>query len=317
MKIPEETTQALSERRQLPAEILPQLLVASPRDGQVCKRVFSNSQLIERFDKWLLICGFSVNTRSSYVRSVREFAVHLDERFLIFATAVDIRGFLAAKLDRGLSRVTINHAIWNLRSFFDFLHLGGLIQRNPARGVSAGKAPKRLPRVLSVEEVERLIAAARTDRDRAVLELFYATGCRISELRSLRIEDVDLAAQSILVRRGKGDKDRRVLYGRKAAEALDAHLGSRRLGSIFNVSTPALWRVVHLAARRAGLDGVHPHALRRSFATHMLEHGADLRCIQELLGHASLSETQKYTHLQISSLLRTHERCHPRKVETP
>jgi site-specific recombinase XerD len=224
---------------------------------------------------------------------------------------VDIREFLAARSDYGVSRVTIQNAVWNLRTFFDFL--GGLIQRNPARGVSAGKAPKRLPRVLTVEEVARLIVAARSHRDRAIIELFYATGCRVSELRSLRVEDLDLAAQSVLVRRGKGDKDRLVLYGRKAAEALETHLGSRRSGPIFKLCRTALWGIVRLAARRADLDGVHPHTLRHCFATHLLEHGADLRCIQELLGHASLVTTQKYTHLQISSLLRTHERCHPRK----
>ena len=298
--------------RQSRTEVFPPLRPVSPLEGQMCKRVFSNAQLIERFDKWLLVCGFSPNTRTGYVRTVRNFATHLDERFLIFATAVDIRGFLAARLSCGISRVTIQHTVWNLRSFFDFLHLGGLVQRNPARDVSSGKAPRRLPRVLSVEDVERLIAAARSHRDRAVIELLYATGCRVSELRTLRVEDVDLVAQSILVRRGKGGKDRLVLYGRKAAAALETHSGGRRSGPIFKLSRAALWSIVRRVAQGAGLEGVHPHTLRHSFATHLLERGADLRCIQELLGHTSLSTTQKYTHLQIESLRRTLEHFHPR-----
>lgn len=300
-------------RRQSGDEVLPVLSVASSLERQICRRVFSNAQLVELFDQWLLAgCGFSVNTRRSYVHTVRDFAGHLDERFLIFTTTVDIRAFLEAKLDRGISRATIQHAVWNLRVFFDFLGAGRLVQRNPARDVSPGKAPKRLPRVLGVDDIPRLISATRSPRDRAVIELFYASGCRLSELQTLRVEDVDLAAQSILVRRGKGNKDRRVLFGRKAAEALENHLGGRQSGSLFGVSGHTLWRIVHLAAERAGLEGVHAHTLRHSFATHLLESGADLRFIQELLGHSSLSTTQKYTHLQTSSLRRTHEKCHPR-----
>lgn len=297
-------------------ELVPPRRLPSPAGGQACKRIFSNGQLIEQFDKWLLECNFSVHTRSSYVRTVRDFAKHLDDRFLIFATNKDIREFLAARLDCGLARVTVQHTVWNLRSFFDFMHLGGLILRNPARGVSSSKAPQRLPRFLTEQEVELLIEAARSHRDLAVIELFYATGCRVSELRSLCVQDVDLIAQSILVRRGKGNKDRRVLYGRRAAEALEAYLRGRRSGPIFPLSRTGLWLIVRRCAQRAGIDGVHPHTLRHSFATHLLEHGADLRCIQELLGHASLSTTQKYTHLQTSILRRVHERCHPREDKT-
>ncbi len=191
---------------------------------------------------------------------------------------------------------------------------GGLTRDNPARQVDAGKIPQRLPRILSVEEVGQLItaAAAHSPRDRTIIELFYATGCRAGELQKLRVEDIHFGAKSILIRRGKGDRDRRVFFGDKAAEALKSYLGNSRYGSLFGVSTHALLKAVRRAADRAGLPGVHPHTLRHSFATHLLESCNDLRVIQELLGHSSVGTTQKYTHLQTAALRRTHGCCHPR-----
>ncbi len=279
----------------------------------VCRRIFSNAQLVEKFSVWLQGgCHRVPSTITGNARAVRAFATHLDGRSLLSATRSDVQGFLAAQLDRGISRVTMHHMLFALRAFYDFLLLGVLLRSNPARLVSVGKVPKRLPRVLSVEQVEQLIGAVESNRDRAILELFYATGCRRNELGDLRVEDINFNARSILVRRGKGDKDRRVLFGGKAAEALKTYLRDRRRGPVFGVCPATLWKVVRRAAKRANLEGVHPHTLRHSFATHLLEDGADLRAIQELLGHSSVGTTQHYTHLQTASLRNTLERFHPR-----
>jgi integrase/recombinase XerD len=289
-------------RTGLPSDALP-----------VCRRIFANAQLVEKFAVWLQGGCYCVpSTIGGYTRVVRRFADYLDGRSLTSAVRGDVQGFLAAQLDRGISRATLQHSVFALRALFDCLHLVGLVRINPARLVSAGQRPKRLPRFLNPEQVEQLLAAAKTERDRAVLELFYATGCRRNELRDLRVEDVDFNAESIRVRRGKGEKDRRVFFGERAAEALKTYLGDRRRGPIFGVCSRTLGKVVERAARRAHLEGVHPHTLRHSFATHLLESGADLRAIQELLGHSSVGTTQHYTHLQTASLRSTHERCHPR-----
>jgi|SRR5579859_106220 len=276
------------------------------------RRIFSSSQLIERFSVWLLGgCGRQLETRKRYTATVRRFAGSLDGRPLNLATPADVRAFLAAMFDRKLLRSTINGALFDLRVFYDFLILGGQARINPARQVAAGKAGSRLPRVLSVEEVEKLILAAYVPRDRAILEVFYATGCRLQEIADLRIENVHFHGRSATVL-GKGGKERIVLFGRKAAEALRAYVGDRRSGRLFELSADTLYRIVRRAARRAGIAGVHTHTLRHSFATHLLEASADLRFVQELLGHASVASTQKYTHLQTSALRNVLERCHPR-----
>ncbi|MBI3668752.1 MAG: tyrosine-type recombinase/integrase [Acidobacteria bacterium] len=291
------------------------ILVEVVRASPPCRRIFTNAQLIERFSTWLQVCGRAPATRVGYTRTARKFASYLEGRQFILATRADVLGFFVARLDCGSSRSSIQGALFGLRVFYDFLHLGELVRTNPARQVLAGKAPHRLPRVLSVEQVEQLIAAVKSDRDRAIIELLYATGCRRAELLGLRVEDVNLMArgvQSILVRRGKGDKDRIVLFGQKAREALKAYLDGRRNGRIFEMSYATVAKVVRCAARCAKLEGVTPHTLRHSFATHLLERGADLRAIQELLGHSSVSTTQRYTHLQTAALRDTIERCHPR-----
>lgn len=277
--------------------------------------ILSNDALVEKLATWLRAgCQLQPSTISGYIRTTRIFAAHLRGRSFISATSTDVREFLATLHARGIARATLQSSLFALRAFFDFLVLGKLIRTNPARQVSPGKKPKRLPHVLSVEDIERLVAAAKSPRDRTLIELLYATGCRRSEMQRLTVEDLDLAGKSILIRRGKGDKDRLVLYGQKAAKALKAHLGSRRSGPIFNLTARTLSRIVRTTAQNAGLQGVHAHTLRHCFATHLLERGADLRCVQELLGHSSLSTTQLYTHLQTSSLLSTHHRCHPRGV---
>ena len=300
-------------REALPGDRLPVSLVRPDAGRSFCRRIFSNAQLVEKFSVWLRAgCHRAPSTVASCTRTVRAFAIYLDERPLASGTRSDVQRFLAAQLNRGINRVTMRTMLFALRAFFDFLQLVDLVRVNPARQVSVGKLPERLPRVLSPEQVEQLIGAVESNRDRAILELFYATGCRRNELRDLRVEDINFNARSILVRRGKGDKDRRVLFGGKAAEALKTYLRARQRGPVFGVCPATLWKVVRRAARRANLEGVHPHTLRHSFATHLLERGADLRVIQELLGHSSVGTTQHYTHLQTASLRNTLERFHPR-----
>jgi len=260
----------------------------------------------------LLACGRARSTSVGYTRTVRNFAAYLNGRSLPSAARIDVQGFLAVLLDTGINRLTMQGALFNLRIFFDFLRLGGIVRVNPARLVSPGKAPKRLPRVLSIGEVEQLIKVASAPRDRAVLEFLYATGCRNAETTGLRIEDLHLRNRTAKVL-GKGNKERIVFLGAKAAEAVRAHLGNQQAGLVvFAISGSTLGKIVRRAAKRANLTGVTPHTLRHSFATHLLENGADLRAVQELLGHSSVLATQRYTHLQMTSLCSTLKRCHPR-----
>jgi site-specific recombinase XerD len=275
-------------------------------------RIFSNSQLVERFGIWLLGgCHRAIGTRKHYTATVRRFAGFLDGRALNLATPADVRAFLAAMLDRKLARVTMNGALFDLRVFYDFLVAGGQTRINPARAVAVGKIGSRLYRAPGVEDVRKLILAGKSLRDRAVLEFAYATGCRRAEIASLCVEDVYFHGRTAKVL-GKGNKERVVHFGCKAAAALHAHIGDRRTGRVFKVCADTISSIVSRAARRAGLYGVHTHSLRHCFASHMLESGADLRSIQELLGHSSVVSTAKYTHLETSALRSTLERCHPR-----
>jgi site-specific recombinase XerD len=276
------------------------------------RRIFSNNQLVERFGVWLLGgCGRAIGTRKHCGATVRHFADSLDGRLLTLATRADVLMFLARMFERKLARSTMNGALFDLRVFYDFLILGGQARINPARQVAVGKLGSRLYRVLSVKEIEQLIQAAKSPRDRAIIELTYATGCRRAEIAGLRIENVSFHARTAKVL-GKGDRERIVHFGAKAAIALRAHVGNRRSGRVFEVSAEAINRIVKRAALRAGLHGVHHHLLRHAFATHMLESGANLIAIRNLLGHASVVSTQRYTHLQTSALRSVLERCHPR-----
>jgi integrase/recombinase XerC len=246
--------------------------------------------------------------------------------------ALAVRSFLAAMTRRGLAKRSQGRALSAVRSLFRFACREGILAANPAQAVRTPKVPKTLPRHLRPGEIENLIEAPEGDeplvrRDRAILELLYASGLRVSELVGLDWPDIDLSARVLRVM-GKGGKERMVPFGRAAAEALrrwlevwesvrspgedgsePVFLGARgrRLGD----------RSVRLLIDKwvdaaALAKGVHPHTLRHTFATHLLENGADLRAIQELLGHSSLSTTQKYTHLEVERLLSVYREAHPR-----
>ena len=262
-----------------------------------------------------------------------------------------IREFVSHLHDRDLQKSSIARKLAAIRSFFKFAVREGLVHKNPARMIATPKLPKRIPSVLSAEDLSALLdgvvakpltassprirRGARDEsrllvkRDRAVLELLYASGLRVSELTGLNLADMDRKEQMLRVR-GKGNKERIVPYGGKAEQALEAYgpvreeilrkAGSRGdqqavfLNHFGTRLTPrSVARVLKKYARLVNVNwDLHPHSLRHAFATHLLADGADLRAIQELLGHSSLSTTQRYTHASIRQLLDVYDKAHPR-----
>jgi integrase/recombinase XerC len=298
--------------------------------------------LIDRFLEHLATeRGLSAHTVTAYGADLRRFLDFLAREFLdrpdsaLSPADVDplaVRSFLAA-LDRdGLGRRSQGRALAALRTFFRWACRTGDASANPAARVRTPKAPRTLPGHLRPGEIETLLEAPRGEepavaRDRAILELLYASGLRVSELVSLDWSDLDLKARVLRVV-GKGNKERMVPFGRPAQEALRAWRD--RWGEVRRPGLEA-GEPVFLNARGARLSdrsvrrildrwvevaatasGVHPHTLRHTFATHLLEGGADLRSIQELLGHASLATTQRYTHVDVERLLSVYRDSHPR-----
>jgi tyrosine recombinase XerC len=260
--------------------------------------------------------------------------------------ALAVRSFLAALTREGLGKRSQGRALSAVRSLFRFACREGTLEANPAKAVPTPKYPKKLPRHLRPGEVEDLLEAPAAGngplalRDRAILELLYATGLRVGELVSLDWPSIDLPARVLRVM-GKGRKERMVPFGKPAADALKSWLavwdevrGAQALDDLEEDEEPVFLgrqgkRLMDRSVRHmidkwvngAALPpGVHPHTLRHTFATHLLENGADLRTIQELLGHSSLSTTQKYTHLEVERLLAVYRGAHPRarqqKTET-
>ena len=255
-------------------------------------------------------------------------------------TLVDLRRHLVALDDAGYARATIARRASSLRTLFALLAREGVAAADPAALLGSPKRGRHLPRVLRVDEVERLLAAPGTDdavglRDRALLELLYASGARVSEACGLTLQALDVG-QALVRLDGKGGKERIVPLGAPALDALDAYLirgrpaltaaapsGSRAVDAVLvNASGGALGvrdarTIVERCARIAGVGHVTPHTLRHSFATHLLEGGADLRVVQELLGHASLATTQRYTHRSRGRLREVHAMAHPRARTRP
>ena len=288
--------------------------------------------------------NFSPHTLRAYGGDLERFSAflagyHNVEPAALSPEGVDpaaVRAFLAAMTRDGLARRSQARALSAVKSLFRFACREGRLEANPAAGVKTPKQEKTLPRHLRPGEIERLVEAPADEkpldrRDRAILELLYATGLRVGELVSLDWSDVDLAARVLRVL-GKGGKERMVPFGGPAAEALGAWLedwesvfrrppgtGGEREEPVFlsqrgrRLSDRSVRRIVDRYTAAAGVPpGVHPHTLRHTFATHMLEEGADLRTIQELLGHSSLATTQRYTHVEIERLLAIYRESHPR-----
>ena len=276
--------------------------------------------------------GASQHTLRSYRTDLESFFSFLDESELPTDPRVldhiHLRLFLGSLARRGMKKSSMARRLSALRSFFRWLKREGVIRRNPAKLVTTPKFSKGLPRWLTVEEAFSLVEAPEGDepervRDRAILELLYSSGLRVGELVRLNVGDVDLREGVVRVM-GKGGKERIVPVGRAALEALRAYLKIReslkpRDDSLFlnrwGRRLSARWvqrRVKEYALRGKVLKPVTPHVLRHTFATHLLDAGADLRSIQELLGHSRLSTTQRYTHVSLTGLMEVYDRAHPR-----
>ena len=298
--------------------------------------------------------GASEHTVRAYAREVRNFAAYLSETMgkdarIGTVEHLHIRAYLAVLYERGLTKASAARALAAVRSWFKWLAKEGKVAQNPALLVSTPKLPKHLPRVPSVEEVNRVLnslegegsakkdpqeAAAWPERDRVIFELLYGCGIRNSELVGLDMGSVKWRDDAVLVR-GKGKKERLVPLGDEAAVALRVYLPLReaklsaagrgalvhggplltnlRMRGDCRLTTRSVGRIVKAIALSRGLAAdVHPHTLRHAFGTHMLEEGADLRAIQEMLGHERLSTTQRYTQLTVGQVQKVYDETHPR-----
>ncbi|MBI4162007.1 MAG: tyrosine recombinase XerC [Acidobacteria bacterium] len=279
--------------------------------------------------------GYSEETCRAYGADLADLRMFLEERFP--GTAVRkadsriLRAFLGHLHERGCKKSTVARKLSSIRSLFRFLSRSGGDAGNPAEALSGPKLPHHLPRHLTEGEARLLLdtpdrGTLLGKRDRAVLELLYATGIRVGELVRLAVEDCDFRDRFVRVL-GKGRKERIVPFGRPADSALGVYLDAREAeggrGSRWLFLNARGGRLTDRSVRRildrhirncAVSRRISPHGLRHSFATHLLERGADLRSIQELLGHASLSTTQRYTSLSMASLLEVHRRAHPRSI---
>ncbi len=275
--------------------------------------------------------GASPHTIKNYGTDLREFFQFLNGKLLDQVDGLLIRGFLAQVKSRGCSKSTLSRKLAAIRSFFKYLARENRIRSNPVLGISTPKRDKKLPRFLDLGEVTHLLEAPPSDswegkRDRSILETLYSSGLRVSELVGLNQGELDLLSGLVRVR-GKGKKERIVPVGEQAVRAIRDYLEAIPLQKKNRDSGKPLFinrtggRLTDRSVRRLTLKyakkialrkGVSPHTLRHTFATHMLDRGADLRSVQELLGHANLSTTQIYTHVTTRRLQEAYSRAHPR-----
>jgi integrase/recombinase XerC len=275
----------------------------------------------------------SAHTIKAYSIDLDAFAAYVGSRSWKAIDHIVIRGFLSHLYDRGLSKTSVARALAAVRSLYHWLAQEGVVEQNPAKLVSTPRLPKKLPRVPTIEEVNAVLdgkmpeVASFPERDRLLLELLYGCGIRNSELVGINLDDIRMSNEAILIR-GKGKKERFVPFGEAARDAFARYLPWRQqLLATVKRSTPALLvnqrggrlttrsvgRIVKRIAVAKGLSpDVHPHTLRHAFGTHMLEEGADLRAIQELLGHERLATTQRYTQLSVKHMMDVYDKTHPR-----
>lgn len=278
-------------------------------------------------------CHLADNSVAAYRRDLRRFLEWLEGRDALGLTIRDLADYAGWLHAKKLAPASIARHLVSLKLFFRYLQLEGVMQENLAELLGSQKLWERVPKVLSPQQVERLFDAPRAydglwRRDRALLELLYATGCRASEISNLRLRDVHFDERYCRCH-GKGDKERMVPLGRRAVEAVQAYLQHERPLLVAHAPAPPDWlllssrgmrlrreRIWELLKRYAARIGapadISPHTMRHSFATHLLAGGADLRQVQEMLGHASISTTQIYTHVDPSRLKAVHKKFHPR-----
>lgn len=278
--------------------------------------------------------GLSTNTLAAYERDLGDWLDYLEDQGIDSLLDVDYRlliSYMHFKRTKGFKTATVARHLSSIRSFFSYLHQENIIQADPAQLLETPKPDRRLPKVISLEEVERLLAAPDTSnsfgiRDKAMLELLYATGIRVSELISLNVADFNIHSSFVRCF-GKGAKERIVPVGNYARIALEKYLLHIRPVIVKELQEHALfvnhsgmrltrqgfWKIIKKYARVAGIrTPLSPHTLRHSFATHLLENGADLRSVQEMLGHADIGTTQIYTHVTKTHLQKTYQNSHPR-----
>ena len=279
--------------------------------------------------------GLSANTRQAYERDLRLFCKMLgfkNSDALVNVSREQITGYMTQLKEKGLAAATIARKLAAIKAFYRFMTAEGYMDANPAEVVEAGTKGIKLPRVLSEDEVVRLlnqpdITTSEGFRDRTMLEVLYATGMRVSELINLTLERVDLNMKYIIAF-GKGSKERIVPLGSVAAEFLQQYLekvrpklthAGRNTNIVFlafgghELTRQRFWQIIRGYGRKANINkALTPHILRHSFATHLLDNGADLRSVQELLGHSDISTTQIYTHLTNKRLRDIYAKAHPR-----
>jgi integrase/recombinase XerC len=289
---------------------------------------------VQGFLRALVERNASPHTLKAYRQDLTGFSQYVGSRDWRGIDHVTIRGFLSHLYERGLSKTSVARSLAVVRSFYRWLAQEEMVEKNPAVLVSTPKLPKKLPRVPTIEEMNNLLdgkmpeIAAFPERDQIMFELLYGCGIRNSELVGINLDDIQLSAEVILIR-GKGKKERYVPFGDSVKTALTRYLPVRQqllagcrkttVALLINrrdggrLTTRSVGRIVKRLAVAKGLPpDVHPHTLRHAFGTHLLEEGADLRAIQEMLGHKRLSTTQRYTQLSIKHLLEVYDRTHPR-----
>jgi integrase/recombinase XerD len=342
-------------------------------------RKFTTWELVAHFKEWLRVLKYSKTAQDSYARGVSKFCVFIGDKPLVAVTHHDVRNFLLEITRRDTSVQCANRFLGGLRCFFDFLYLGGVVDTVAPRFIRGRRYRGPLSKIVPERNIQKLISAAATPRNRAIVELMYATGCRASQIVGMRIEDLDFRRRTIVVS-GKGS-ERRVFFGIPAKKALKHYLGGRKRGIVFQTDNPRqrgcihsdrrqwngywrdysqgldlvrqrvkylgpsslpraealrrfkllvpdpnrgrpeqkrpicreiIFRIFKFASHRAGLGRITSHQMRHSFATHMLDRGANVRQIQDLLGHSSLSTTQAYTRVSTSNLGAAYQKFHPR-----
>jgi site-specific recombinase XerD len=343
--------------------------------------VLKNRELVVRFDRWLMLQRYSPITRDMYVRAMRDYVRFFGDRSVTKSNHLDVQEFLAEQAAKGVLPRTVLYKLYSVRVFFDFLCLGGLVKWSPPRIVQMRKVERRAPVVLTVDQVARVLRAARTLHERALVEVLYGTGCRTAEVANMLIEDIDYAKRRIRVRGKAGT--RYVFFADRVGKALRRYIGERRSGYVFvevkplqnfrpspNTCSRGAWscrwkkydsrgrvrglgfayvpadkrmnyqqawahfaqlgqqdrpqrpigsrplchaaiqKAIQRIAVRVGVV-VNPRNFRHTFATHLLDNGADLRVVQELMGHTSIRSTQIYTHVSKAALRRAFDEFHP------